>query len=506
MNPYDIYLAGLQGAEQGKRRGLASLMGKAFNAPPEQRQQVLGQIAQVDGPSAFDAQKHFDGMDDDARTRLGRDLAVFDTLPDEQKASAYPQIATKAQQLGIPVSPTWNPEFAPHMQKLAQVLGSGAAGMPTGFRELDMKARAAGYVPGTLEYQNALRVALGTEGRASSAGMSTVEIENDQGGKDRYTFDPRKGRYVRFAEGLSGAPQGGPPSAIGQLDPGRDFAQLGQQFGIQPTSTLRTPSHNAEVGGVPNSYHLTGQAADWAVPPAQKEQFIREAQSRGYQAIDEGDHVHIEPPGSPQRRNGATPGVGMLPAARKFAEESGQQAAQLQFLPEQERIKRESAIQEAAGKAEAEARVKREADLATAAQKKYVDATTTLGLLDEAEALLDKSTGSSIGAARDAGAAVFGHSTEGAKAIASLQPIAASLTLAVPRMEGPQSDADRLLYQKAAGDFANPNVPVPTRKAAMVQMRRLATKYRQTGGMSPASTGDTARRRLKYNPATGRIE
>jgi hypothetical protein len=73
-------------------------------------------------------------------------------------------------------------------------------------------------------------------------------------------------------------------------------------------------------------------------------------------------------------------------------------------------------------------------------------------------------------------------------------------------MEGPQSDADRLLYQKAAGDFANPNVPVETRKAAMVQMRRLATKYKQAGGMLPAGDTQAAPRRLKFNPKTGRIE
>jgi soluble lytic murein transglycosylase-like protein len=140
MNPYEIYQAGLAGAEQGKQRGLASLLGKAYSAPIDQRQNALARIAQVDGPTAFDAQTHLNSMDDRARTRLGQDLAIFDALPDEMKAQAYPAIAKSAQAVGIPVRGDWNPADAPHIQKLAQTLGIKEAqdGTPAAIRELQM--------------------------------------------------------------------------------------------------------------------------------------------------------------------------------------------------------------------------------------------------------------------------------------------------------------------------------------------------------------------------------
>jgi hypothetical protein len=70
--------------------------------------------------------------------------------------------------------------------------------------------------------------------------------------------------------------------------------------GERITSTLRTPARNKAVGGVPNSYHLTGQARD-SVPPPGMSMADYHAQLKrlnpGMDVINEGDHVHIEPRG-----------------------------------------------------------------------------------------------------------------------------------------------------------------------------------------------------------------
>jgi len=66
--------------------------------------------------------------------------------------------------------------------------------------------------------------------------------------------------------------------------------------GARITSGARTPERNAAVGGVPNSYHLRGEAVD-IVPPAgvSFEQFRAQLQSSGLpvtELINEGDHWH----------------------------------------------------------------------------------------------------------------------------------------------------------------------------------------------------------------------
>jgi hypothetical protein len=68
--------------------------------------------------------------------------------------------------------------------------------------------------------------------------------------------------------------------------------------GEQITSTRRTPAHNRAVGGVPNSYHLSGRARD-SVPPAGMSMaaYHRQLQALNphLDVINEGDHIHMEP-------------------------------------------------------------------------------------------------------------------------------------------------------------------------------------------------------------------
>jgi len=76
--------------------------------------------------------------------------------------------------------------------------------------------------------------------------------------------------------------------------------------GERITSTFRTPSHNAAVGGVSNSYHTRRDAAgnpmarDSVPPPGMSMgEYARRLQALNphLQVINEGDHVHMEPKG-----------------------------------------------------------------------------------------------------------------------------------------------------------------------------------------------------------------
>jgi hypothetical protein len=110
--------------------------------------------------------------------------------------------------------------------------------------------------------------------------------------------------------------------------------------------------------------------------------------------------------------------------------------------------------------------------------------------------LVKKSTGSGLGAKVDTLASFFGKGTEGAQAIAQLEPLVYPLVANVPRFQGSQSDYDVKMYQKAAGDFANGEKPIATRLAALQGMISLLKKYDKEGkndwtfgGSNPSAPG-----------------
>lgn len=73
-------------------------------------------------------------------------------------------------------------------------------------------------------------------------------------------------------------------------------ANIGSRWG-RVTSTYRTPERNRRVGGVRNSYHLSGRAIDIARRPGVSHSQIAAAfRNAGYhliESLDEGDHSHF---------------------------------------------------------------------------------------------------------------------------------------------------------------------------------------------------------------------
>ncbi len=72
--------------------------------------------------------------------------------------------------------------------------------------------------------------------------------------------------------------------------------RLGGQWG-RVTSTYRSVARNRRVGGVANSYHLSGRAIDIARRAGVSHgQIVAAYRNAGYslvEALDEGDHTHI---------------------------------------------------------------------------------------------------------------------------------------------------------------------------------------------------------------------
>jgi hypothetical protein len=88
---------------------------------------------------------------------------------------------------------------------------------------------------------------------------------------------------------LTGAQSTGPTPLSG-------VARIGAQWG-RVTSMKRSVEHNRRVGGVRNSYHLSGRAIDIARRPgvshAQIAASLRAAGYRLIESLDEGDHSHF---------------------------------------------------------------------------------------------------------------------------------------------------------------------------------------------------------------------
>lgn len=493
MNVYDVYQAGLDGLREGRERGLAGLVGKAFNAPQGERQAALSKIAMVDGPAAFKTDEMMSQWDDRKQDALVRAAQMLLVTPEESRPQQWAQIVASGTIPGL--KPVYDPIQVPEMARKIVAMAQAKGATPAGVQEFQFMSQ--GFSPE--DSLKARRVALGLEGRASSAAIAYKLIKGGDGRERLVAVDPRTpgAMFIDTESGFGGAqPQGAPPQmqapqAIPPLGQGGGdpFTSLHAAVpGLRVTSQHRTPEENARLpNSVPNSYHLTGQAIDLGRPTEEQKPRIRAwAEANGYEIIDKYNdgHWHLEPkPGmARQQQQGANPFVSRPEEQSAYLNEQAKQAAQLQFLPQQKAIETQAAIDQAGGSAEARALAEARAERESIAATKSVDADRTLMLLEQAKTLIPLSTGSGAGSLLDAGAAMFGRSTDGAKAIAALQTIAGQLTSSMPRMQGPQSDKDVQLYRQMAGDLANPNLPRETRMAALAQIEALNRKYANRGG------------------------
>lgn len=132
--------------------------------------------------------------------------------------------------------------------------------------------------------------------------------------------------------------------------------------------------------------------------------------------------------------------------------------------------------------------------------KPVAEAKESLKLIDQAEKLLDTATGSLTGTAVDVVAGALGKSTQGAQASSKLKAIQGALVAKMPKMSGPQSDKDVLLYREMAGQVGDSTLPNETRKAALHTIREIQERYAKVpeGSSKPAPEVSTP---FKFSPA-----
>lgn len=150
--------------------------------------------------------------------------------------------------------------------------------------------------------------------------LSVVTV--DAGGRPYNKADFLPGASRAPAAGPQ--PRGGDPTSGGASIPATgsaiESAALGAVPDLNVTSRWRSAAHNAAVGGVSNSYHLTDQARDFT-PPAGMPMGALAVKLRkatpGFDVINEGTHVHVEPgPGMGRSRGPVR--VGSIQQAMKL--------------------------------------------------------------------------------------------------------------------------------------------------------------------------------------------
>jgi hypothetical protein len=227
--------------------------------------------------------------------------------------AAFDQLAPFMEQLGVP-------------ENMFAGFRSAVAANPNALLDDDsfkdmMKDRFSGTVvtPGSIYMRG---------GKEVTRAPYAMRAETTPAGASTNVFDPNAGRFVTGPSEDAGgganaspAPVAAAPSKLGGagLHPRRATGEQVQAFALKlapgavMTSGVRSPEKNRSVGGQPDSYHLPsrgGVARDFVPGPGQTMAQLHASLKRGFGAgwdvINEGDHVHIEPgPGGGALRSAA---------------------------------------------------------------------------------------------------------------------------------------------------------------------------------------------------------
>lgn len=405
-------------------------------------------------------------------------------------------------------------------------------GAPTEFQAKHMMAVAAGYQPGTPEYQHFMRVQGGIEGRASNGGYDFQMVPGADG-KPRLqrrnkstgttdVFDETQGDFAPVGSGPAPAaippppsmPSGGSASVMHNAIEGVESnhnpnavssaGALGSMqtmpttlrdpgFGVQPARD-GSPAEMARVGrdyydAMLAKYHgNTALAlAAYNAGPGRMDGLLA---SNGNNPTAALAHAPAETRAYvPRVLNRANPSmlVGQSPGEKAAQEAQATANVDLRMKPRIEAATKGAEIDTTNSRgaqtnavAADKSRMETEGTATGTRNAKFAqkasDAQQQLPVLAEIKKLLPFATNGVVDNMKNRTAGFFGASTGESQTDAKLRPLAARILQTVPRFEGPQSDKDVQSYKDAAGDLANPDAPRATRLAALAELERLARK------------------------------
>lgn len=141
--------------------------------------------------------------------------------------------------------------------------------------------------------QNALRQAIFDDWKRP-AGTAPAEKKETGTWWDGIRYFTRADPYIGCSCGKCGGFPAEPSEKLMRL---ADRVREAAGRPMLPTSTVRCRTHNAEVGGVGNSRHLTGNAMDFCIPGLTSRQIlslVRAQKETAYSYAIDGTHVHMD--------------------------------------------------------------------------------------------------------------------------------------------------------------------------------------------------------------------
>lgn len=311
MNPLEgmayIHKMGEAGRERGQQSRLAALASQAYAAPVDQQRGLVQQAIATNPDAGFGLGK---SLQDDKQQRLAgmsqkaRMLVAYAKSGNRAGVDGlYPQIAQEAQALGLGqnIPTAWDDAYLPGIEQLAMMGGAGTA---SGVQSTYVDAQGN-------------RVAIMRDGSTSvlgqnDAGMSQQTLNVDINGvPTQVTFDKRTGRYTTAS--LGGAPS-------------------------QPQVPAQAPA---------------GVYIDPSLPPEVQQQ-IAAAEAAGQQVPSQ---MYFG-----GRGQSGAPLVGRTKEAEAAAVEAAKQGVQLSYLPAQQAIETQGAIERTRGTEQAKAEIERGAE------------------------------------------------------------------------------------------------------------------------------------------------
>lgn len=427
---------------QQTRSRISELASLAYGAAPDQRQQILGEAVGVD-PEAGLALSRALGSEDDAREkRLLTTARLIDAAPVEQKAAIFQNVRPQIAQYLPGLPEAYDDQVGQGIKAFIQSR-TKVGETPTGFRQFELTANAAGLKPGTLQYEQAARIALGSEGRAASGGFSFDTVKGADGRERLLRRNPRTGVNEVFDERV------------------QDFVPLGGggQLGLGAGGSPGVGGYTAGTGAASTRVDIAG------IDPQTQQRIANVTAVMAQNGIAE-DQVNAwvasqlpQAGGTPAGSTAATAAPAITPSPSRsglgVSRTPEEEAAAKRIAEDQAALTNYDAMTDAITRREtatttARKTAEQDAERTGKQTQRAFDAQTTLDLLDQAEQLLPNATGSVAGTARDQALGTVGISTPGAQATAQLNLIASQLVSKVPRFEGPQSNIDVQFYREAA--------------------------------------------------------